>query len=91
MATDDAHPLAYLGVATEKDYEHLSAALAIAATYKPLLDGLRWPGPEGSEVHRLDRSVGGTITVTDTLVSSQRTARASVLHLNEPVRTRDGT
>lgn len=71
----------HLGIRDERDFGLLADALAITSTYRPLIDGLRWPGPKGSEVDRLDQRVAGTITVTDTLVASQRTARASALHL----------
>lgn len=69
-----------IGIDTAEDYRVLNEAISISKTYKSLT-GLTWPGESGSELERLDEAVCGNITITDTLVSSQRTARASVLHL----------
>ena len=71
-----------LGIDGPEDERQLAIALEITKTFKSLTDELRWPGPEGSEVSRLDEAVHGDISVTDTLVSSQRTARATILHLS---------
>lgn len=69
-----------IGIDTAEDYRVLNEAISISKTYTSLT-ALTWPGEAGSELARLDEAVLGNITITDTLVSSQRTARASVLHL----------
>lgn len=70
-----------LGRDTPEDEQIVQRVLAITDTYKALTDDLRWPGPDGCELTRLDDLVESNITVTHTLISSQKAARASMLHL----------
>lgn len=69
-----------IGIDSPEDHRILAEAISITHTYQALT-AISWPGEEGSELARLDEAVEGNITITDTLVSSQRTARASILHL----------
>ena len=69
-----------IGIDSPEDHRILNEAISISKTYKNLII-LIWPGQPGSELAKLDEVIPGNITITDTLVSSQRTARASVLHL----------
>ena len=71
-----------IGIDSPEDRRILDEAIQITRTFKGLTT-LKWPGPPGSELARLDGAVSGNITITDTLVSGQRSARASILHLTE--------
>lgn len=72
-----------LGLDTDEDFALLERALTVTATYRPMLEDLRWPAPAGSELARLDAVIKSNISPTDTFVASQRTAVAAVLHLAE--------
>lgn len=72
-----------LGFDTDADLELLRRALEVTESYQRMLDGLRWPAREGSELARLDSLIQSNITLTDTFVVSQRTAVGCVLHLAE--------